>query len=241
MNSYANDFTKTVQTYYKDLKKYNPISKDNELDLIKQAKKNNLLAKNTILSSNLKFVFDIAKKYKGKGVAMEDLIAEGNIGLVKALDKFDTSKNVKFISYAVWWVRQSMQEVIKKRQQQTTIEISDEESTTSLTNKCQLHDSEDELVLPTENMLSNEDEANSLELNNSQNKILNKLLNKLDPRARYIIKSYYGLDKNEMTLEEIGNELNLSRERVRQIKEKNLRILRSEILLLDNFEDLFLK
>ena len=122
MNSYANDFTKTVQTYYKDLKKYNPIPKDKELDLIKQAKKNNLLAQNTILSSNLKFVFDIAKKYKGKGVAMEDLIAEGNIGLVKALDKFDTSKNVKFISYAVWWVRQSMKEVIKKRQQQTTIE-----------------------------------------------------------------------------------------------------------------------
>ena len=189
----------------------------------------------------MKFVFDIAKKYKGKGVAMEDLIAEGNIGLVKALDKFDTSKNVKFISYAVWWVRQSMKEVIKKRQQQTTIEISDEESTTPLTKKYQLHDSEDEIVLPTENMLSNEDEANSLELNNSQNKILNKLLNKLDPRARYIIKSYYGLDKEEMTLEEIGNELNLSRERVRQIKEKNLRILRSEILLLDNFEDLFIK
>ena len=241
MNSYANDFTKTVQTYYKDLKKYNPIPKDKELDLIKQAKKNNLLAQNTILSSNLKFVFDIAKKYKGKGVAMEDLIAEGNIGLVKALDKFDTSKNVKFISYAVWWVRQSMKEVIKKRQQQITIEISDEESTTPLTKKCQLHDSEDDIVLPTENMLSNEDEANSLELNNSQNKILNKLLNKLDPRARYIIKSYYGLDKEEMTLEEIGNELNLSRERVRQIKEKNLRILRSEILLLDNFEDLFIK
>ena len=240
MNSYANDFTQTVQTYYKDLKKYNPIPKEKELDLIKQAKKNNLLAKNTILSSNLKFVFDIAKKYKGKGVAMEDLIAEGNMGLVKALDKFDTSKDVKFISYAVWWVRQSMQEVIKKRQQQISIEINDEETTPSI-KKCHLHDSEDELILPNENMLSNEDDANSLELNNAQSKILNKLLNKLNPRARYIIKSYYGFDKDEMTLEEIGNELNLSRERVRQIKEKNLRILRSEILLLDNFDDLFLK
>ena len=239
MNSYVNDFTTTVQTYYKELKKYNPIPKEEELELIKKAKKNNLMARQKVLSSNLKFVFNIAKIYKGRGVAMEDLIAEGNMGLVKALDKFDTSKDVKFFSYAVWWIRQSMQEAIKKHQLQSSVEISEEEvyEHTNPHPFIENGDNETKVV----GQLSDEEDGERKELNKYQTMILNKILHKIDARAQYIIKSYYGIDKEEMTLEEIGKELNLSRERVRKIKEKNLRILRSEILLLSNFDDLFLK
>ena len=239
MNSYVNDFTTTVQTYYKELKKYNPIPKEEELELIKKAKKNNLMARQKVLSSNLKFVFNIAKIYKGRGVAMEDLIAEGNMGLVKALDKFDTSKDVKFFSYAVWWIRQSMQEAIKKHQLQSSLEVSEEEVYEHNNPHPFIENgsNEDKVV----GQLSDEEDCETKELNKYQTMILNKILHKIDKRAQYIIKSYYGLDKEEMTLEEIGKELNLSRERVRKIKEKNLRILRSEILLLSNFDDLFLK
>lgn len=238
MNSYVNDFTTTVQTYYKELKKYNPIPKEEELELIKKAKKNNLMARQKVLSSNLKFVFNIAKIYKGKGVAMEDLIAEGNMGLVKALDKFDTSKDVKFFSYAVWWIRQSMQEAIKKHQLQSSVEISEEVYEHTNPHPFIENDDNETKVV---GQLSDEEDCERKELNKYQTMILNKILHKIDARAQYIIKSYYGLDKEEMTLEEIGKELNLSRERVRKIKEKNLRILRSEILLLSNFDDLFLK
>ena len=82
-NDYVNDFNTTVQTYYKELKKCNPISREKEVELIKKAKKNDLKAKNTILSSNLKFVFDVAKNYKGCGVPLEDLISEGNLRTYK--------------------------------------------------------------------------------------------------------------------------------------------------------------
>jgi RNA polymerase primary sigma factor len=83
-NAYINDFNTTVQTYYKELKKCNPISKEKQFELIKRAKKNDLKAKNTILTSNLKFVFDVAKNYKGCGVPLEDLISEGNLRTYKS-------------------------------------------------------------------------------------------------------------------------------------------------------------
>lgn len=86
-NAYINDFNTTVQTYYKELKSCNPISKDREKELITKAKKNNIMARNEILSSNLKFVFNVAKNYKGCGVPLEDLISEGNLRIDKGYRK----------------------------------------------------------------------------------------------------------------------------------------------------------
>ena len=100
-NAYANDFTTTVKTYYNDLKKCKPISRQRESELILRAKNGDLKAQNTILEANLRFVFNVAAKYKGNGVPLSDIISEGNLGLIKAIEKFDPSKNVKFISYDV--------------------------------------------------------------------------------------------------------------------------------------------
>ena len=114
MNQHVNDFTDNVRVYYNELKKYKPISRKEEKRLIKLYKNGSLMAKNKLLESNLRFVFDIARKYTGRGVPICDLISEGNLGLIKALDKFDNSKNVKFISYAVWWIKQAMLDSISK-------------------------------------------------------------------------------------------------------------------------------
>ena len=102
-NLYVNDFSTTVKTYYDELKKYKPISREKEKELLIKAKNGDLNAQNEILTSNLRFVFNIAKRYKGNGAAISDLISEGNLGLVKAIQKFDPEKDVKFISYA-WFV-----------------------------------------------------------------------------------------------------------------------------------------
>ena len=115
MNVYANDFNTTVQTYYTSLRKYKSISREKEIELFKLIKNDDEQAKKEIIESHLKFVFDVAKSYKGKGVPLEDLISEGNIGLAKAINRFDENKGVKFISYAVWWIKQSILECLRKR------------------------------------------------------------------------------------------------------------------------------
>lgn len=234
MNSYVNDFSTTVQTYYKDLKKYKPLSKDEERNLIIQAKNNNLKARNKILTSNLKFVFDVAKKYKGYGISIDDLIAEGNIGLTKALDKFDIEHEVKFISYAVFWIRQSMQECIKKNNIHDSMEVSEDEELSKPVHQDGIVDKEDERIEKIDVILSNEEDEERRRKNNLQKKIISSLLIKLDKREKIVITEYFGLEGKEKTLEEIGNILNISKERVRQIKEKSLRKLRSEMLLMDN-------
>ena len=96
MNQYANDFTETVRVYYDDLKKYKPLTKAKERRLLKKCKKGNLKAKNEILEANLKFVFDVAKHYTGRGVSISDLISEGNLGLIKSIEKFD-EENVEYL------------------------------------------------------------------------------------------------------------------------------------------------
>ena len=123
MNQYANDFTRTVVAYYDDLKKYKPLTKSKEKHLLRLCRNGNTKAKNELLEANLKFVFDIAKHYTGRGISISDLISEGNMGLLRAVDKFDESKDVKFISYAVWWIRQAMLEAINKKKRLIMVEI----------------------------------------------------------------------------------------------------------------------
>ena len=123
MNQYVNDFNRTTQLYYDDLKKYKPITKAKEKRLLKLTRKGNLRAKNELLEANLKFVFDIAKHYSGRGLSMSELISEGNMGLIRAVDKFDEEKDVKFISYAVWWIKQGILEAIKKKNAISFVDI----------------------------------------------------------------------------------------------------------------------
>ena len=238
MNQYANDFTETVRVYYDDLKKYKPLTKAKERRLLKKCKKGNLKAKNEILEANLKFVFDVAKHYTGRGVSISELISDGNMGLLRAIDKFDESKDVKFISYAVWWIRQAMLESIKKKNAINFVEMEPETDNSSSLDKKLIEDDEDDNVFS--NDFSNENDDKIREVSENQRNLIAKLIGTLSDRERDIIENYYGLcDRKELTLTEIGVKYNLSTERVRQIKLGAIRKLRSKILLYDDLEDLF--
>ena len=237
-NQYVNDFSTTVKTYYDELKKYKPISREKERKLLFKAKNGDLDAQNEILTSNLRFVFNIASRYKGQGAAISDLISEGNLGLVKAIQKFNPEKDVKFISYAVWWVRNSMQEFIKKRQ--ACLNIEKDEDTLNIplfSNK--IPDTEDEWVERKDAMLSDEEDEAKRELHKNQRKIVNELLGILEGREKYIVEQYYGIGCKEKNLEEIGIELGITKERVRQIKLSCLNKLRSNILLMEGADFIF--
>lgn len=238
-NSYVNDFSTTVRTYYDELKKHKPITRAKERELIIKAKNGDLNAQNEILTANLRFVFNIAGRYRGNGASLPDLISEGNLGLVKAIQKFDINKNVKFISYAVWWVRNSMQEFIKKRQ--VILNIEKEEDSLNKPVLCNSfnYDTEDERVIKKEVLLSNEKDEEEKELHKNQKKIVDTLLSKLSNRERFIIEQYYGINSKEKNLEEIGKILGITKERVRQIKEQSLKKLRSDILLIDGADFIF--
>lgn len=239
-NQYVNDFSTTVKTYYDELKKCKPITRAKEKELIIKAKNGDLKAQNEILEANLRFVFNVANRYKGNGACISDLISEGNMGLVKAIQKFDPDKNVKFISYAVWWIRNSIQEFIKKRQ--TIINIEKEEDTLNapVVYNYANYDEEDEFVSKKEVVLSDEEDEEKKELHKSQKLIVDKILSKLSDRERYIIEQYYGIGcRKEKNLEEIGNELGITKERVRQVKQVGLNKLRSEILLIEGADLIF--
>lgn len=238
MNQYANDFTETVRVYYDDLKKYKPLTKAKERRLLKKCKKGNLKAKNEILEANLRFVFDIAKHYTGRGVPISELISDGNMGLLRAIEKFDESKDVKFISYAVWWIRQAMLESIKRRNAINFVEIEPNTDNDSSMDKKLIEDDEDDVSF--NNDFSNENDEKSIEVSENQRNIITSLIGTLSDRERDIVENYYGInDKKELTLTDIGKKYNLSSERVRQIKLNAIRKLRSKILLYDDLEDLF--
>ena len=221
MNQYANDFTSTVRAYYDDLKKYKPLSKGRERRLLKQCKRGDEKAKNELLEANLKFVFDIAKRYTGRGVSIGE------------------SQDVKFISYAVWWIRHSMLDVIKRNKMIKYVELDHDEGNIKTLDR-KLTDDEDEMVSSDDVLYSNEHEERNREINEEQKKILSSLLSILSPRERFVIENYYGVNNNnELTLIEIGGKLRLSSERVRQIKERGLKKLRSKAMLFNNIDDIF--
>jgi len=238
MNQYANDFTETVRVYYDDLKKYKPLTKAKERRLLKKCKKGNLKAKNEILEANLRFVFDIARHYTGRGVPISELISDGNMGLLRAIEKFDESKDVKFISYAVLWIRQAMLESIKKKNSINFVEIEPNTDNDSYMDKKLIEDDEDDISFNHD--FSNENDEKSREVTDNQRNIIKNLIGTLSDRERDIVENYYGInDKKELTLTDIGKKYNLSSERVRQIKLNAIRKLRSKILLYDDLEDLF--
>jgi RNA polymerase primary sigma factor len=239
MNQYANDFTETVQAYYNDLRPYRPLSKAKEKKLLKLCSKGDLDAKNKILESNLKFVFDIAKRYSGRGVPIGELISEGNMGLIKAIDKYDCNRDVKFISYAVWWIRQYMLEAIKKRKLHRFVEIDSKDGPSGIIERV-VPDEEDEYVTEYDARYSNEGEERKRELTENQRRTLSKLMGVLNERERFVVEGYYGINgRKELTLSEMGSKMGISSERVRQVKITAIRKLRSQAMLFDDVTDIF--
>lgn len=238
-----NDFSDCVKTYYQDLKQYPPIPREKERKLLQLAKDGDIDARNQIISANLRFVFDIAKKYRNHGVDISDLISAGNRGMFKAIEKFDMSKDVKFFSYAVWWIRQHMMKEIEIQKEKDKSESSFDDvfpnDASYGDNIYYNEDNEDYCV----NDVSDTDSDFLEQDEESQQKhfVVEQLLARLDDRERVVITKYFGIDDNSdgHNLEEISKDLNLSTERIRQIKLKAINTMRAEVFEIEEAEFLF--
>lgn len=207
MGTFQNDYTDNVKIYYKDLKKCEPIPFSYERELILKSKEGDVEARNKIIESNLRFVFNIARKYAGKGIPISDLISEGNLGLVKAIEKFDTTKDVKFITYAVYWIREYMSASIRKNYSRADLTLIEDlqdtakKNDTKLITKSKLYDIEDE------------------DVDDGKDKMIDELLCVLNDKEKNIMEFTYGLYGHKpLTFQEIGKKYHISSERVRQIK-----------------------
>lgn len=240
-NLYNNDFNNDTKQYFKELKKYKSLTKERERFLGEQIKKGNKDALNELVTSNLKFVVSVAKKYRGNGISFLDLIGEGNIGLLKAIEKYDYTKDNKFFSYAVWWIKQSIQDSIKESHNKEEL-IGSNTNYNVLENVGDVIDDNiknDDISYDISNKLVYDDiiynPNGDNEDKNIKIKIIKKLLSNLTKREQNIISLYFGLNgEDSMNLEDIGAKYNISKERTRQIKEKAMRKLRS--LSLSNSE-----
>ena len=258
MTNTANTFfidQKEISSYLKEIRKYaDVISKEEESELTERVLNGDKKAREELIKANLRFVISIAKTYQNNGIPLSDLIAEGNLGLLKAIEKFDRTKGYRFISYAVWWIKQSIIESINEHSRNIRIPVN--QINDYLKSKKENKDSDEEMVemFPTTQSIFdiiNEDGDELLDiieddgalmpdhqLNNNQNNLkgeLEKLLSKLDDKERAIIKMYFGIDGEPMTLEAIGDEFDLTKERIRQIKQKSLNKIRSNAIDLFKF------
>lgn len=218
------EYDKTADIYFNEISHTTPLKREEEYELWKQYKNNgDIDARNKLVSANLKFVASIAKKYLGLGLSYGELIAEGNIGLIKAMDTFDGDKGYKVISYSVWWIKQAILEAIKKRN------VMDTEDLPML--KLKENNLDIEEPSETDEYVFNEEEHN--DKIHDEKKMVGLLMNFLSDKEKNIISQYYGLNgRKPKTLEEIGNELGISKERVRQINKNSFLKMRTAAMLL---------
>jgi RNA polymerase primary sigma factor len=258
----------SLDQYLRDISKYPLISREDEADLARRIRIGDADALDKLVRSNLRFVVSVAKKYQNQGVSLSDLINEGNLGLIRAGHKFDETKGIKFISYAVWWIRQAILQALAEQsrivrvplnragtlhrigkrasallqelgREATHAEIAEgmdisEEEVAKTMSISQVHLSLDAPLTPGEDNRLLDYLADTVSPTPDEQTIEKALtqaiedsLGSLKEREAKILRLYFGLDEHEpMTLEEIGSLLGITRERVRQIKEKALSRLR---------------
>jgi RNA polymerase primary sigma factor len=249
----------SISMYLKDVRKLDMITAEEEVVLARKIQEGDTKAAEKLIKSNLRFVISVAKEYQNQGVPLADLIAEGNVGLIKAAQKFDPERGFRFISYAVWWVKQAiiqslndhartvrlpvnvtnniakLKKDISSFEQQHGRKPTDNDMELGVLNQpfCTslnetINEDGDEIVdIIEDNSFVRPDEA--MEKPNDMLKSeLEKTLSVLSPRERTIIELYFGLGGTPLTLEEIGEDYSLTKERIRQIKEKALRKLRNK-------------
>jgi RNA polymerase primary sigma factor len=244
-----------IAGYLKDIRKLKVMTPEREKELAERMLSETITEEEKkeiqkeLLEGNLRFVITVSKQYQNQGLDLPDLIAEGNYGLMKAIENFDWSKRLRFISYAVWWVRQSILQSLnenartirlpvnvvqelhraKKDMDTTGSELPDKFASLPYTIKIDepLNEDGDTLLDVLSNPNAESADANLSSEETLKGKLLD-MLNILDNRERVIIEDYFGLSGNTRTLEDIGGDFSLTKERVRQIKEKALRKLRNE-------------
>jgi len=265
---FTNHESQSLDKYLLEIGKVKLLSAKEEIELAKEITHGSKEALEKLVKANLRFVVSVAKQYQGQGLSLGDLINEGNIGLIKAAERFDESRGFKFISYGVWWIRQSILQALAEQsriirlplnrigilskvwkayidlQQEFEREPTAEELAAELDLEIEVvadalkiagkHVSFDTPVKSDEqgvlmDILTNNDEPspdNKL-MSNSLHKDIDRSLSLLTKRESEVVRLYYGIDTDHsFTLEEIGEKFHLTRERVRQIKEKAIRRLR---------------
>jgi len=265
--SITNRESASLDKYLQEIGKEELITVEEEVELAQRIKKGDKGALEKLTRANLRFVVSVAKQYQNQGLSLPDLINEGNLGLIKAAEKFDETRGFKFISYAVWWIRQSILQALAEQSRIVRLPLNQVGSLNKINKafsrfeqKFERTPSPEELAdileLPKEKVSDTirvsgrhvsvdapfiDGEGNSLLdvlvnndspvadknlLNESLSKEIDRALATLTERERDIIKLFFGVSIQEMTLEEIGEQFGLTRERVRQIKEKAIRRLR---------------
>ena len=256
------DVEDNIGKYFKDVRKSIILTPSEEIKLAERIKEGDEKAVELLVNANLKFVISIAKEYQNQGLPLSDLISEGNYGLVKAAKRFDHEKGFRFISYAVWWIRQSILQSLNDNARMVRLPANIINKITYLNKqiskfefinerepvygeifdkdkevmdliyypKClslneTINEDGDELI---ELITNSEEEENKMEVDYKVKNELQNTLNILDEREKEIIENYFGINTElePMTLEAIGEKYNLTKERIRQIKEKAIRKLR---------------
>ena len=225
------EYDNNIEKYFNDISNCKPLTREEEYDLwYKYKYENDIEARNKLVSANLKFVANIAKNYQGRGLSYSDLISEGNIGLIKALDNFDGDKGFKVISYSVWWIKQSIKEAIEKRN------AMDAEYLPTFKEKEEIDDN-DEIDYKLDNAIVYED---NFEREQDIKTKIGSLMNFLSNKEKNIISQYYGLNGcKPKTLDEIGKELGISKERIRQINANSFKKMRSAALSFNMDETIY--
>lgn len=268
IKSITNRESASLDKYLQEIGKEEMISAEEEVELAQRIKHGDQKALERLTKANLRFVVSVAKQYQNQGLSLPDLINEGNLGLLKAVERFDETRGFKFISYAVWWIRQSILQAISEQSRIVRLPLNQVGSVNKINREIskfeQLNErrpSVDEIAdnidLPQEKIdeamsisghhvsvdapFSEGDDSSLLDVlvnddvpttdmtlvAESLKSEIQAALGMLSERERNVIECSYGINRPELTLEEIGEKFGLSRERVRQIKEKAIRKLRN--------------
>ena len=268
IKSITNRESASLEKYLQEIGKEELLTVEEEVELAQQIRKGDRKALERLTKANLRFVVSVAKQYQNQGLPLPDLINEGNVGLIKAAEKFDETRGFKFISYAVWWIRQSILQAIAEQSRIVRLPLNQVGSVNKINKALNKFEQENERRPSVEEIAASTDipedkvddalKANSRHVSvdapfsdddggsmldimtdtnapsvdkellmESLREELRKVLGTLKERERLVIKDYYGIDTEEKTLEEIGSRYGLTRERVRQIREKAIRKLRN--------------
>ena len=268
IKSITNRESASLEKYLQEIGKEELLTVEEEVELAQQIRKGDRKALERLTKANLRFVVSVAKQYQNQGLTLPDLINEGNVGLIKAAEKFDETRGFKFISYAVWWIRQSILQAIAEQSRIVRLPLNQVGSVNKINKALNKFEQENERRPSVEEIAASTDipedkvddalKANSRHVSvdapfsdddggsmldimtdtnapsvdkellmESLREELRKVLGTLKERERLVIKDYYGVDTEEKTLEEIGSRYGLTRERVRQIREKAIRKLRN--------------
>ncbi len=267
--SITNRESASLDKFLQEIGREDLISVEEEVLLAQRIRKGDRAALDKLTRANLRFVVSVAKQYQNQGLSLPDLINEGNLGLIKAAEKFDETRGFKFISYAVWWIRQSILQALAEQSRIVRLPLNQVGSLNKINKALSRFEQEnerrpsadelaEELGMESDKIADSfqisgrhisvdapfvEGEDNSLldilvndDSPMADNTLINESLNKeidraldtlLAERERDILKMFFGIGQQEMTLEEIGDKFSLTRERVRQIKEKAIRRLRN--------------